>query len=355
MRLTPLARLALLSLAAALAAGCYPTYGPSYGPPPPYSGYPGNIYVSWTFAGAGCAQTPAVVQVMVSVPNDPLPIVPNTFACQVGNPPPNQLGIYNYNPGSYIVSLSGLDASGNVIWSGSSTVVVNGNVATTIDLQPIAPTNSTLVSWSFAPAVGSSFPPCTALGDSDPDRIDSVALYVDGTNSPAQIYDCTQGNGATQVSIPSLTPGNHSLQLVAYQAGLSYVFAQSDPVTLNIVANTPSSQAFSLNWLVGGTGVAWTYPSPDACASSVTSVTASFSGPGNTGYSVSGYACETPLAPFKRLPSASGGVTYALAVSAFGAPPTDPVIYSGSVSAVTIQPGHFYDGTTGTVVSVPLK
>ena len=53
----PVARLALFPLAAALAAGCYPTY--YYGPPPPpYSGYPGNIYVSWTFAGASCAQTP---------------------------------------------------------------------------------------------------------------------------------------------------------------------------------------------------------------------------------------------------------------------------------------------------------
>jgi hypothetical protein len=352
MRLTPLARLALFLLAAAVAAGCYPTY---YGPPPPpYYGYPGNIYVSWTFAGASCAQTPGVAQVMVSVLNDPLPIVPNTFACQVGSPP-NQLVIYNYNPGSYLVSLSGVDSSGKVIWTGSSTVVVNGNVATTVNLQPTAPTNSALVSWSFAPAVGSFFPPCTASGDSDPDRIDSVALYVDGANNPAQTYDCTQGSGSSQVSTPSLVPGSHSLQLVAYQAGISYAFAQSNPVTVTVVASSPTSQAFTLNWLVGGTGVAWTYPTTDACASSVASVTASFSGPANSGYSVSGYPCETSVAAFKHLPATSGGVSYALTVSALGAPPASPVVYSGTVAAVSIQPGKFYDGTTSTVVSVPLN
>jgi len=351
MRLTLLARLALFPLAAALAAGCYPTY---YGPPPPpYYGYPGNIYVSWTFAGASCAQTPAVAQITVAVLNDPLPIVPNTFACQVGNPP-NQLVIYNYSPGTYVVSLSGLDVSGKVIWTGTSTVVVNGNVSTLVNLQPTAPSNSALLSWSFAPAVGTFFPPCTASGDPDPDGIDSVALYVDGAANPAQTYDCTQGNGSTQVSAPPLSPGSHSLQLVAYQAGLSYAFAQSSPVTVTIVANSPTSQAFTLNWLVGGTGVAWTYPTTDACASSVSSVTASFLGPGNSGYATAGYPCETAVAPFKHLPSVAGGVSYALAVNALGAPPTAPVVYSGTAASVSIQPGHFYDGTTATVVSVPL-
>jgi hypothetical protein len=353
MRLTPLARVALFPLAAALAAGCYPTY--YYGPPPPpYSGYPGNIYVSWTFAGASCAQTPGVAQVLVSVLNDPLPIVPNTFACQVGSPP-NQLVIYNYAPGTYIVSLSGLDVSGNVIWSGSSTVVVNGNVATVVNMQPSASPNSALLSWSFATAVGSFFPPCTASGDSDPDRIDSVALYVDGATNPAQTYDCTQGSGGTQVSAPSLSPGSHSLQLVAYQAGLSYAFAESSPVAVTIVANSPTSQAFTLNWLVGGVGVAWTYPVTDACTSSVSSVTASFSGPINSGYSTSGYPCATSVAPFKHLQAAAAGVSYALSVSAVGAPPASPVVYSGTVGSVSIQPGHFYDGTAGTVVSVPLN
>lgn len=156
MRLTPPARLALFSLAAALLAGCYPTY--YYPPPPPIYGFPGNIYVSWTFAGASCAQTPGVVQVVVNVLNDPLPIVPNTFACQVGSPP-NQLAIYNYNPGTYNVVLSGLDVNGKVIWTGSSTVVVNGNVATVVNMQPTAPANSALLSWSFAPRWEPSFHP----------------------------------------------------------------------------------------------------------------------------------------------------------------------------------------------------
>jgi hypothetical protein len=345
MRLTSLARLALLPV---LVAGCVPYYYP-----PPHYGYPGNIYVSWTFAGASCAQTPGVAQVTVSILNS-APVIPNTFACQVGNPP-GQLAIYNFNPGSYLVSLSGLDVSGKVIWSGSATVVVNGNVSTTIPLQPTTSPNGVSLSWTFAAAVGSFFPPCTASGDPDPDRLDSVAVYVDGATTPAQTYDCIQGSGTAQAAAPSLTPGSHTLQLVGYQAGASYNFAQSQAVTVNVVANTPSSQAFTLNWLVGGTGVSWTYPAADACASSVASVTAAFSGPGGSGYSVGGYPCETSVAVFKRLAAPTGSASYALAVSALGAAPTSPVLYSGTVPSVNVQAGHFYDGTSGTTVSVPLN
>jgi hypothetical protein len=235
-------------------------------------------------------------------------------------------------------------------------VVVNGNVVTTIDLQSSAPTNGALLSWSFAAATGSYSPPCTASTDTDPDRMDSVALYVDGANnSPAATYDCTQGFGGAQVSTPTLAPGNHTLQLVAYQAGVSYGFAESAPVPVNIVAGAPTSQAFTLAWLVGGTGVAWTYPAAGVCASSVNSVTATFSGPASTGYTLAGWPCGTPVAPFKRLPATAGGVTYSLTVSALGPPPQSSVVYSGTASAVSIQPGQFYDGTSATVVTVPLN
>ncbi len=246
MRLTPLARIALFPLVVALGTGCF--YGPHH-----FFGQPGNIFVSWTFSGATCAQTPAVAQVTVNVLNS-APIQPNTFACQVGSPP-NQLVIYNFNPGTYVLTLSGLDASGAIIWTGSATVVVDGDVSGTVDLRPVAPSGPSSIanlSWGFAPAVGSFFPPCTATGDADPDRIDSVALYVDGSNNPAQTYGCSQGLGTSQVSTPSLAPGSHSLQLVAYQAGLSYPFAQSAPVSVNFVANTPATQAFTFDWLVGG-------------------------------------------------------------------------------------------------------
>lgn len=340
MRLTPLVRIALFPLVVAFATGCF--YGPQH-----FYGYPGNIYVSWTFAGASCP--PAVAQVSVSILNDPTPIQPNTFACRVGSPP-NQLAIYNFAAGSYLLSLTGLDARGNVIWQGSSTVVVNGNVSGTIDLQSITPRGPTSIanlSWSFAQPMGSFFPPCTGTGDADPDRIDSVALYVDGASNPAQTYACTDGVGTAQASTPSLAPGSHSLQLVAYQTGLSYPFAQSSQVTVNFVADTPATQAFTLDWLVGGVGVAWTYPSPNACSGAVSSVSATFDG----GYGVSS-SCETAVAPFKRLPAATS-VTYPLKVDALGA--GAQVVYSGSLPAVPIQPGNFYDGTPATVVTVPLN
>jgi hypothetical protein len=343
MRLAPLCRLALFPLVAAFATGCF--YGPHH-----FFGQPGNIYVSWTFSGQSCAQTPAVAQVRVSILNS-TPVQPDTFGCQVGSPP-NQLAISNFSPGTYVLNLSGLDANGNVTWTGSATVVVDGNVSGTVDLKPVTPNGPSSIanlSWSFAPAVGSFFPPCTALGSTDPDRIDSVALYVDGANAAAQTYGCSQGSGTAQVTTPSLAPGTHSLQLVAFQAGLSYPFAQSEPVSVNFVADTPATQAFTFDWLVGGVGVAWTYPNANACAGTVSSVRASFDG----GYSMSS-SCETAVAPFKRLP-ATTSVTYPLTVDALGTGAQPPVVYSGTLPAVPIQPGAFYDGTSATVVTVPLN
>lgn len=126
-------------------------------------------------------------------------------------------------------------------------------------------------------------------------------------------------------------------------------------MTVTIVADSPTSQAFTLAWSVGGVGVGWTYPQTDACASSVSSVTASFSGPGNSGYSSPGYACETSVAAFKHLQAAAGDVSFALTVSAVGTPPASPVVYSGTAGSVSIQPGHFYDGTAASLVSVPLN
>jgi len=356
MRRFAVARVAL-PLLALIAAGCPAYYYPPY--PPPYYGYPGNIYLSWTFGGASCAQVPQVAQVLVAVLNDPTPIVPNTFGCQAGNPP-GQLVLYYYNPGSYQVALSGLDSSGNILYYGTSTVTVNGNVSALINLSPVSTTDggpgSALLSWNFAATVGTFTPPCTASGDADPDRMDSVALYVDGASQAAQTYQCSDGFGSAQVDSPSLSPGSHTLQLVAYQSGISYPFAQSAPVTVD-VADAGLSEAFTLQWQVGGAGVSWTYPNPNACAAAVSSVSVNFSGPGGDGYAVTGDACETAVAPFKHLQAVAAdgdaGVSYALDVQALG--PGSALVYSGSEAAIAIQPGHFYDGTAATTVTVPLQ
>jgi len=344
-----------------LAAGCY--YAPyPYQPYPPAYSY-GNIAVSWTFAGNSCSQTPTVVQVQVNVPNDPTPIYPNTFPCSVGTLP-GQLVIYNYVPGSYTVVLTGLDSNGNSTWvgSGTATVVANQTVSIAIDLQPAnsndAGTSNAVayLSWGFTPPVGSYAPPCTASDNPDPDRMDSVALYVDGATTSAQTYDCTAGLGALQVTTPTLSPGTHSLQLVAYQSGLDYGFAQTLPVSVTIAANSPTSQSFTFAWQVGGIGVAWTYPISNACTTGgVASVNVGFSGAAGSGYTVTGWPCPTAVAPFKRLAAVrAGGVTYSLSVDALGGPPS-PVLYSGTAPSVTIVPGQFYDGTSATVVSVPLN
>ncbi|HXX31395.1 MAG TPA: hypothetical protein VEJ89_11895 [Myxococcaceae bacterium] len=348
MRPFPLARLALPALLALAGGGCFPTY------PPPVVGYPGNIYLSWTFAGASCAQTPSVSTVTVTIPNDPVPVVPNVFPCAAGNPP-STLAIYNFNPGSYVVNLTAQDSGGTVIFTGSATVVVNGDAYATITLTPVGGGSPAVyLSWGFDTPVGTSYPPCTDLTSTDPDRMDSVAVYVDGASTAAQAYDCNAGTGTAQVTLPALTPGNHTLQLVAYQDGLPDAFAQTDPVQVTVAASGPTSQTLTFHWLVGGVGVAWTYPSSSACTTGgVASVTVTFAGQG--GYASAGNACATPVVPFKRLPAPSaGGASYALGVAALGATGTTPV-YSGSVPSVTIRPGVFYDGTSATLVTVPLN
>jgi hypothetical protein len=348
MRPPRLGRFLLAALVAAASTGCVWTSSP-----PPFYGYPGNIYLSWSFSGASCAQTAAVASVTVTIPNDPVPIVPNVFPCSAGDPP-GALAIYNFNPGSYTVTATAQDVNGTVIFTGSTTVVVNGDVYATVNLAPSGSGNGVAyLSWVFDAPVGTYYPPCTASTSTDPDRMDAVALYVDGANTVAQIYDCAAGSGTAQVTTPNLTPGTHTVQLVAYQQGVADGFAQTDPVQVTVVANNPTAQTLSFHWMVGGVGVAWTYPSGAMnCASNgVASVTVSFGGTG--GYDTSGNACATAVVPFKRLP-ATAAVTYPLSVAAYGSPPAAP-LYSGSVPAVTIRPGYFYDGTTATLVTVPLN
>ena len=248
MRIPALARL-LVPLSLVLTAGCPVYYYPPF-PPSPVS-FPGNIAVSWTFAGNTCSQPPLVAQVRVST-SDVIPIQPNTFGCSVGILP-NQLVLYQFVPGTYIVYLVGLDNTGNTIWTGSGTVSVlaNQTTSTAIDLQPAGGSNSTAyLSWSFAPTLGSDAPPCTALGNPDPDRMDTVALYVDGATAAAQTYGCSQGLGTQQVVTPSLSAGPHTLRLVAGQSGVSYPFAQTQPVSVTI-GNSPTSQTFTFAWPVG--------------------------------------------------------------------------------------------------------
>jgi len=350
MRPPRLGRFLLAALVAAASAGCVWTSAP-----PPYYGAPGNIFVSWSFSGASCAQTPAVASVTVTIPNDPVPIVPNVFPCSAGDVG-SALGIYNFNPGSYTVSVTAQDVNGTVIFTGSTTAVVNGDVYVTVNLTPVGSGNNGIyLSWVFDAPVGTYSPPCTASTSSDPDRMDSVALYVDGANSAAQTYDCSAGSGTAQVTTPDLTPGTHTVQLVAYQQTpqfQSVPFAQTDPVQVTVVANNPASQTLTFHWLVGGVGVARTFPgNPNACSNGVASVTVSFGG--TDGYDSAGNACTAPVVPFKHLP-ATAAVTYPLGVNAYGSPPATP-LYSGSVAAVTIRPGYFYDGTTATLVTVPLN
>ncbi|HUM12799.1 MAG TPA: hypothetical protein VLT82_17760 [Myxococcaceae bacterium] len=209
------------------------------------TGRSGAITVSWTFGGGSCSGA-GVEQVRIAIAGEPLD--QDTFDCRSG------LATFtNFYPGTYNVTVQGLDASQVPTWQGSNSVRVEGDVSVRVDLQPLSGQNAVAyLSWSFAPSTGQA-PQC-----GPGQRIDYVGILVDDVDT-GLAYNCGDGLGASQVITPYLAPGPHVLQLVAFNGndGVSLPFARTDPVSVNFVTGQASAQSLTLRWQVGGLAMSW--------------------------------------------------------------------------------------------------
>lgn len=301
----------------------------------------GAMTVAWSFGGGSCSGA-AVDQVRIAIAGEPLS--PDTFDCRSG-----LASFTDFYPGTYVVTVQGLDSSQAVTWTGSKSVVLDGDVSVQVDLQPVSQQNAVAyLSWSFAPATGQA-PQC-ASGQT----LDSVAIFVDGAATNLS-YNCGDGLGTNVVVTPYLTPGAHTLQLVAYNAAEGQTaYAQTDPLTLTFTTGTATSQTLTMRWQVGGLAMSWAaYPTlvayqtspnqPLSCASTgIGTVSVFLADPTNpnTGTQFTGYTCASGA----LLDNAPPG-TWLPFVAAYDAAGQNVLFFQDDINVpqtVTVTAGRFY-------------
>jgi len=318
----------------------------------------GAMTVSWSFGGGSCSGA-AVQQVRIAISGEPLS--QDTFDCLSG------LATFtDFYPGTYVVTVQGLDADQAVTWSGTKSVQLNGDASVMVDLQPLSQENAVAyLSWTFAPATGQA-PQCGAG-----QRLDSVAIYVDNATTNLG-YACGDGLGNNQVVTPYLAPGDHTIQLAAYNAAENQTaFAQTDPVVIHFETGRAVSQTLTMQWKVGGLAVTWgAYPDlqsyqsnpnqPLSCTSGPASAIATVSvfladptSPSN-GTQFNGYTCASGA----LLDNAPAGQWLPFVAAYDGASPPNVLYFQDDKNVpqtVTIVAGHFYSPQDlQTQVFVPL-
>lgn len=249
--------LALLSVLA-LASGCIVHNNNSNN-----NYYParGNVTFSWTFAGGNCQATPDVASVTVEIPGQI--IQPNSFACLNNGFP--AITLTDFDGGDYPYTVTAYDSQGYALFVASGTFTVDGDVTVQVDLAPTSGANSyAWVSWGFGSAVHpESAPRCGTSAVGDYREIPNVKVTIDGVET---LYNCTDGINGAAVQTGYLSAGQHSITVEAVYAGSDpsqdYVYAGATG-TLFTETGAPTSQSFTLQWVVGGTAVNWTFYSTD--------------------------------------------------------------------------------------------
>ena len=256
------------------------------------SGSGGSIAVAWRFDGSSCTNA-GIEQVRIAIAGETLN--PDTFDCTSG-----VVSFDNLFNGTYAVVVQGLNAiTGEALWSGTGTAVVHdGDTAVTVVMEPQSPDNTVAyLSWTFDPATG-QFPQC-GMGQ----RLDSVGIFIDNQDSNL-VYNCSDGANSRLAASPYLAAGDHTIQLVAFNAADNQIaFAESDPVTITFAPGNAPNEIFTFHWNVGGVRISYApfhaqtdFPSsPLPCPSGITSVNVFLDVPGNpndpTNQSFPGFTC----------------------------------------------------------------
>lgn len=320
------------------------------------SGSGGSIAISWSFAGSSCRNA-GVEQVRIAIAGETLN--PDTFDCASG-----VASFDNFYDGTYAVVVQGLNAiTGEVLWSGSATAVVHeGDTAVEVVLQPLSGDNAVAyLSWTFDPASG-QFPQC-GTGQ----RLDSVGIFIDGQDSNLA-YNCGDGAAGRLVATPYLAPGDHQIQLVAFNAAENLTaFAETDLVTVHFATGQAPTQGLTFHWNVGGVRVTWTpyaspanYPNnPIACgASGITEVVVFLVDPNdlNSSTSFPGFSCGSGATIDNAFPNANPPGTWLPFVSAYGG--SNLLFFQDDQlfpQEVTVTAGRFFDpNDASTQVFVPI-
>jgi hypothetical protein len=269
-----------------------------------------SITFSWSFGGRSCAQA-GISSVVVSIPGQWVQNDGN-FSCTTSNY--DGITLTSFLPGSYSYTVSGYDVTGALRYQGSGTVYVDGldqfetvNLTSAIGTPTEVPDagvggtfDAGTIGWPDA-GIGGGYDAGTHGGydagtggtggtggcgchldggmmdagvsyhhdvswtlqdvpnaPTCGDELAAVVLTVDG--DPVA-HECGSGLYPSRITLPSLTAGQHSLEIDAVDAnGRTWA---SNQVTIDIPAESSTYNIYPLTWVVGSAAVDWTFYSCD--------------------------------------------------------------------------------------------
>jgi hypothetical protein len=209
--------------------------------PPPA---PGDVTFLWSFPNGRCADVPEVKSIRITIPGEPL--------ANGGIYPCNTAGVdgivlHDFRPGNYSFTLEALSYSNTVLYTGSGSFTVNGNVRVNYTLTPSGSASSyAYVSWSFPANSTSTNPTCAQAG------VVSVDVSID--SGAWTRLSCTAGSGTNQVVSPYLSPGQHTIAFIGVGSGGQHYYYTHG--TLETRAGSPVSVSYQLR-PVGGMSLRW--------------------------------------------------------------------------------------------------
>ncbi|AKJ04780.1 hypothetical protein ATI61_101147 [Archangium gephyra] len=209
--------------------------------PPPA---PGDVTFLWTFSDGRCADVPDVKSIRISIPGETL-ANGGIYPCNTSGV--DGIVLHDFRPGAYSFTLEAISYSGTVLYTGSGSFTVNGDIRVNYTLTPSGgPSSYAYVSWTFPPNTTSPNPTCAQAG------VVSVDVSIDG--GAWTRLSCMDGAGANQIRSPYLPPGSHTIAFIGVgSGGQHYYYTQS---TMETRAGAPVSVSYLLR-PVGGMALRW--------------------------------------------------------------------------------------------------
>lgn len=225
----------LIAAVALVGSGCVINTTPT--------GNPGDITFTWTFNnGKPCSSVPDVVQITIEIPGQSLQNGGRYGCINAGTA---GIKLLNFRGGTYRYTVSGQNSAGQTMYTNNGTVIVNGDVAEAVDLNPtVDAKGQAYVKWVF-PA-GSTV---------DCQTITAVDVSING--ALIQSAACATGFSANGVFISGITPGNNTLTLAARDAN-GFFYYRSDR-NLVVTAGNDVFETTTLDWAVGSLPVKWSF------------------------------------------------------------------------------------------------
>lgn len=209
--------------------------------PPPARG---DVTFLWSFPNGRCADVPDVRSIRIVIPGETL-ANGGIYPCNTGGV--DGIVLHDFRPGAYNFTLEAISYSNTVLYTGSGSFTVNGNVRINYTLTPSgSPGSYAYISWSFPANTTSPNPTCAQAG------VVSVDVSIDG-GAWARL-SCTEGSGTNQVRSPFLSPGSHSIAFIGVGSGGQHYYYTHG--TLETRAGSPISASYQLR-PVGGLAVRW--------------------------------------------------------------------------------------------------